>query len=164
MSDTCRFCRSTKLLRVNAKTSDLFSATMPGRRPSNGYNFVPGLMEGNSNDYIEATICLGCQRVQKDLFDYVDKKSDWTLQRKLSDLAMRAARLLDQTNVYLEGRDTRAQLAIILEKLAEVDRCLPGLVRELEQARSGKVYIDREAASAAELMLARTMPDNYEII
>lgn len=136
MSAACRFCGSEKILEVCAKCSDAFSGTMPGRSPSDGYNFVPGLMQGGMNDYVEFDVCLACQRVQKDLFEYADKprrgKKVWTLQEKLDDLRKRAEELLEAFNL-MHAYNERDKIGLALHYLKPVDRCLPGLVRDLER-------------------------------
>lgn len=169
---SCRFCRGEKLLQVSAKCSDLFSAKMPGRSEfSSGYNFVPGLMSDGDNDYLTFDVCMACQRVQDDLFEYSDKpkrgKKVWTVEEKLVDLRKRVEGL---TDVLMEDDDPKPEsLPRVLDALAEVDRCLPGLVRDMEKgkaepARSGVVRIKRSAASQAELELARTMPQTYQLV
>lgn len=130
----CRFCGSEKLVHISAKTSDMFLAKMPNGSWSGdgGYNFIPGLMEDGSEDYITCRICLACQRVQNDLFEYSDKpkrgKKVWTIREKLEDLFNRASALCGAI-------DRRAPLFDIVEKLQAVDRCLPGLVRDRETGR-----------------------------
>lgn len=176
---SCRFCGSEKIGQVNAKCSDLFSAKLPGRQTwSNGYNFIPGLMASGDNDYVEFDVCLACQRIQGDLFEYVDKpasgrkagKKVWTLREKLNDLYKRAHEVTEYIT-FTPREPGIDELTNVVERLQAVDRCLPGLVRDLEKAtattsraREGKVRIRRSAASAAELTLADTKPDHYEII
>jgi len=169
---SCRFCKGAKLLQVSAKCRDQFAAKLPERSNwSSGYNFVPGLMSDGDNDYLTFDVCMACQRVQGDLFEYGDKpkkgKKVWSVEEKLVDLRKRVEGL---TDVLMEDDDPKAEsLPRIIDALAEVDRCLPGLVRDMENgkaepARSGVVRIKRSAASPAELELARTMPGTYQLV
>jgi len=126
----CRFCAGKRILKVDAQCDTNFRGQMPGKAWSDGYNFVPGLMvEGNGNR-VTFDVCLGCQRVQTDLFEYKPNKNTWPLDKKLDDLRERAMRLISDID------DRRSYLTGIVGSLGEVDRCLVGLVRDLEGAKA----------------------------
>lgn len=138
----CRWCQSEKLMSINAMCGDMFYVRLPGEeaQTDSGHNCVPGLMEDDgSGDYIEFDMCMDCQRVQKDLFKQEGKpKRLLSVEQQLFDLHQCTKKLVEAVHVRLWGRGLlRGQvsndLEPIVKALASVDRCLPGLVRELEK-------------------------------
>ena len=57
----CQHCNGTRVLRVNAKTSDMFTARMSGI-DYDGY--VPRDIGIGGGDYIDFKYCLDCGRIQ----------------------------------------------------------------------------------------------------
>ena len=61
----CQRCKCDRILKVDAKCSDMCSVQYKGE-DKNGY--VPSGLGIGGGDYIELSICMGCGQVQGDSF------------------------------------------------------------------------------------------------